>query len=201
MNIIAKLRSRVSRLNWFQRAILLILPPYVIWCSVHLYLDLTPPADRPEHRYLLTLFPDNRRETYSFKRLDRLSDRYFFVATHGIGNQESGVSSITDERTDAKKSLLAKELADIIVAKRKRLEIDDALPIFLMACNAGAGKQPFAQTLSDELGVAVRAPTQWLIVDHFGWSRTGSNILTAYFNFGEFSSRTFYPTLATKKIN
>lgn len=161
--------------------------------SVTLFLELTPPPSREVHRNLLTLFPAGSPNEYQFKRMDILSDDYLFVGSHGIGSNKEGIQWITDERSGVKRNVSPEQLAEIIVKEKTLRGISADLPIFLLACNAGAGKEPYAYKLSKLLGVAVLAPTEWLVVDHFGISRSGENLLTAYFNYGNLSVRSFSP--------
>lgn len=169
----------------------------VIIFSGTLALDLTPPVPRPEHHNLITLFEEGSPEEYQFKRLDILSSDYVFVATHGIGNGKDGIKFVTDHRNGHKSEVSAETLAKIITHEKFERGLAETMPIYLMACNAGAGNDSFAKRLSDLLGVEVVAPDEWLVVDQLGISRTGDNRLTAYFNYGNMSLKTF----STKHYN
>ena len=165
----------------------------VIVYIVTMYLENTSPKYKPEYQHLLTLFPNNSTQEFNFKRLEILSKDYFFVASHGVGNTSDGVEWVTDERDGIKRQITAIELANIINYERIKRGISDKLPIYLMACNAGAGSKPFAKQLSEILGVAVTAPDEWLVVDHIGLIRTGPYKWTAYFYYGRSSVKSFYP--------
>jgi hypothetical protein len=163
----------------------------VVVLSGTLALDLTPPQARPEHNNLITLFEDGSPEEYQFKRLDMLSLDYLFVAAHGIGNSKDGITSVTDKRSGRVVEVTVEKLAQIIREQKEARGLPDQMPIYLMACNAGAGNNAFAKRLSELLQVEVVAPDEWLVVDQLGISRTGDNLLTAYFNYGKMSFKRF----------
>lgn len=125
--------------------------------SVTLVLDLTPPQVRQEHNNLVTLFRKGSSEEYQFKRLDILSLDYLFVGAHGVGNTKDGIKFVTDERSGEPVEVSVEDLAKIIRGQRNERGLPDDMPIYLMACNAGAGKKAFAQRLSELLQVSALA--------------------------------------------
>lgn len=163
---------------------------------VTMYLENVSPKYRPEHENLLTLFPNRSPHEFNSKRMKILTDDYFFVASHGVGNATDGIELVTDERDGVRRSLTVNELAEVINHERRVRGISDKLPIYLMACNASAGLKPFSKQLSEILGVKVIGPNEWLIIDHIGKIRTGPHKWTAYFYFGRLSFKVFYPTIA-----
>lgn len=163
----------------------------VVVFSGTLALDLTPPQARPEHHNLITLLEDGSPEEYQFKRLDVLSSDYLFVAAHGVGNNKEGIEFVTDKRSGKAVEISVEILAQIIREQKQARGLPDQMPIYLMACNAGAGNNAFAKRLSELLKVEVVAPDEWLVVDQLGISRTGNNLLTAYFNYGNMSLKQF----------
>jgi hypothetical protein len=157
------------------------------------YCQLVAPNYRDEHKYLFTLSADGSAEHFQFQRAGILSQKYFYVGGHGVGNPKQGIVGIMDKRGSNVTVVDEKELAKLIINEKKSRGIPEDLPVFLLSCNSGAGKRSYAQNLSDLLNVEVVAPNEWLVIDHYGFVRTGQNKISAYFSFGRLSLERFTP--------
>lgn len=155
------------------------------------WLEMAPPPTREEHQSLMTLLPIGGSQEHHFKRLDRLDNSYFYVAGHGFGDEQDGIKWVLDQRLSQITPLTPQDLAHMIRQVMRTRNVPEDRPIYLLACNAGAGNHSFAQQLSEELQTKVIAPSEWLVVDQLGLSRTGPQKWTAFFNFGEFRTRAF----------
>jgi|GEM_PF-4948994 len=161
------------------------------------WLESSPPPQREEHQSLVTLLPIGGSQENHFKRLDRLDNKYLYVAGHGFGDQYHGIKWVLDQRSGKTIPLNPHDLAHLIRREMKNRNVPENRPIYLLACNAGAGAESFAQQLSKELQTTVVAPKEWLVVDQLGNSRTGPRKWTAFFNFGEFQTKTFINGIET----
>lgn len=158
-----------------------------------LYCQLVSPGLRPEHHNLFALAEQGTPEQNQFFRADILTGNYFYVGGHGIGNPTDGIAGILDKRGGRANLLNAEALSKLIVEEKISRGIPANAPVFLLSCNSGAGDRSFAQKLSDILHVEVVAPTEWLVIDHYGFVRSGQNKLTAYFSYGRLSLKRFSP--------
>ena len=157
------------------------------------YCQFVAPPSRPEQNYLYALSAKGSAEHNQFLRAVILSPYYFYVGGHGIGNPSDGIIGIMDKRGNTENVLGEEALAKLITAEKKNRGIPEDFPVFLLSCNSGAGSHSYAQRLSDILKVEVVAPTEWLVIDHYGYVRTGHNKLTAYFSYGRLSLKRFIP--------
>jgi hypothetical protein len=143
---------------------------------------------------MFTLFDPSTGENNQFLRLDRLSTEYFFVGAHGnTGNYSDKADRwIEDHRTKMTKLLDPSDAAMIIAAEKSKRGLAANLPIFLMGCNTGTGKKPFAQEVSKILPEDIYAINGLLVVDQLGISRTGHDgYISSYLNYGNFEVRRF----------
>lgn len=157
------------------------------------FCQLVAPSQKDEHNYLFTLSAAGSAEQNQFLRADILTQNYLYVGGHGIGNPSDGIVGILDKRGRSESIVDAKDLAKLIAEEKKNRGIPENFPVFLLSCNSGAGSKSYAQRLSDILKVEVVAPTEWLVIDHYGFVRTGQNKLTAYLSFGRLSLKRFSP--------
>lgn len=177
----------------FKSIFLLVGLTFVVYGACIMYLTHTMPTLKSEHKYLFTLFESDSDNEYEFMRLDRLSTKYFFVGAHGnVGNSLDGDEWIEDRRSPGTKKLLSPaEAAKLISVEMQNREIPPDTPIFIMACKSGSGKTPYAMAVSKELKADVYSVDGWLVVDHFGLSRTSQSKIKAFFNYGTFAIRRF----------
>lgn len=164
--------------------VLILAPP-------HLAFQLTPPADRPEHRYLFSLFTQGARESNQMHRFRGLSRDHFYVGGHGVMGDKGVVDYVEDTRAGTKQWYTPASLARLVTEEKGRRGLPRDIPIMLLSCNTGTGEQSFALRMSELMEEDVYAVEGWLGLDDFGFARTGMTKIAAFVNYGHFKVRRF----------
>ncbi len=156
-----------------------------------LYLSYTQETSRIDPNMIFVLSKEGSHDWNRSLKSNKTMPGFFYVFGHSVGDPNKSVEYMKDERTDKLSYYTPRAMAELIQNKMTERNIPLNTPVFLMSCNTGAGKEPFAQKVSEHLKGEVLATDQWLIINDFGITRTASNKWWGFLDLISFSYRRF----------